>query len=82
MLRQMPPSFMALLGDEDVGVFVCTGGFTRDAETEARTQAQRRITLLNLEALFDLWVEHYDRLTDSARRRLPLKPVYFIAPEG
>jgi restriction system protein len=31
-------SFMALLGDDDVGLFVCTGGFTKDAETEARTQ--------------------------------------------
>jgi restriction system protein len=33
-------SFMALPGDEDVGLFVCTGGFTKDAESEAR--ARRR----------------------------------------
>ena len=75
-------SFLAILGDEDVGLFVCTGGFTRDAEMEARTQAKRRITLLNLETLFDLWVEHYGKLTDSARRKLPLKPIYFLAPSG
>ena len=29
-------AFMALLREDDVGLFVCTGGFTRDAETEAR----------------------------------------------
>jgi restriction system protein len=45
-------SFMALLGDDDVGLFVCTGGFTKDAETEARTQEKRRVTLIGLEKLF------------------------------
>jgi restriction system protein len=49
---------MALLGDDDVGLFVCTGGFTKDASTAARTQEKRRITLIGLETLFDLWVEH------------------------
>ncbi len=73
-------SFMALLGDEDVGVFVNIGGFTKDARDEARTQEKRRITLLDLETHFDLWVEHYRTLDDAARRRLPLKPIYFLAP--
>lgn len=75
-------SFMAMLGDDDVGLFVCTGGFTKDAETEARTQEKRRITLIGLEKLFDLWDEHYDRLTDRARRRLPLRSIRFLAPGG
>jgi len=46
--------FMALLGDSDVGLFVCTGGFTRDAEDEARRQEKRRIMLVDLKRLFDL----------------------------
>lgn len=75
-------SFMALLGDDDVGLFVCTGGFTKDAETEARTQEKRRVTLISLDKLFDLWVEHYDKLTDQARRRLPLRPIQFLSPGG
>jgi restriction system protein len=75
-------SFMALLTDDDVGLFVCTGGFTRDAETEARTQEKRRVTLIDLEKLFDLWDEHYSRLTDEARRRLPLRSIRFLAPGG
>lgn len=73
-------SFMAVLGDDDVGLFVCTGGFTRDAEVEARTQEKRRITLISLDKLFDLWVEHYEKLSDQARRRLPLRPIRFLAP--
>jgi len=74
-------SFMALLGDGDVGLFVSLGGFTKDAQDEARTQEKRRVTLVDLEALVNLWVEHYAKLTDEAHRRLPLKPIYFLAPE-
>jgi len=73
-------SFLAVLGDDDVGIFVNTGGFTKDAMDEARAQARRRITLIDLERLFDLWVEHYKSLADDARRRMPLKPIYFLAP--
>lgn len=73
-------SFLALLGDEDVGIFVNTGGFTRDAQDEARTQEKRRVTLVDLERLFDLWVEYYGRLSDEARRRMPLRPIHFLAP--
>jgi len=73
-------SFMALLGEDDVGLFVATGGFTKGAEEEARTQEKRKVTLVDLERLFDLWVEHYGRLDDAARRRLPLRPIYFLAP--
>jgi restriction system protein len=60
-------SFMAVLGDDDVGIFVNTGGFTKDAMNEARTQANRRVTLVDLERLFELWVEHYKKLDDGAR---------------
>ena len=75
-------SFMALLGDDDVRLFVCTGGFTKDAETEARTQEKRRVTLIGLEKLFDLWDEHHNKLTDQARRRLPLRSIRFLASGG
>lgn len=73
-------SFLALLGDGDVGIFINTGGFTRDAQDEARTQEKRRISLLDAEKLFDLWVEHYGKLEDSARRKMPARPIWFLAP--
>jgi restriction system protein len=74
-------SFMALLGDGDVGIFVSVGGFTKDAQSEARNQEKRKITLLDNEDLFDLWVKYHDKLSDQDRRRLPLKPVHFLALE-
>lgn len=73
-------AFLSVLGDDDVGLFVTLGGFTSDAEAEARKQEKRRLTLIDAGRLFDLWVEHYPRLTEDARRRLPIKPIYFLAP--
>lgn len=73
-------SFMALLGEQDVGIFVSTGGFTPDAASEARTKETRKLTLLDLEKLVDLWVKNYDKIEESDKRLLPLKPVYYLAP--
>jgi len=74
-------AFLSVLGTDDVGIFVSTGGFTTDAMEEARSQERRKVTLLDLQAVFDLWIEHYDKLSQDARQRLPLKPIYFLAPE-
>lgn len=73
-------SFMALLGEQDVGTFVSTGGFTSDAESEARTKETRKLTLLDLEKLVGLWVKHYEKIEESDKRLLPLKSVYYLAP--
>ena len=75
-------SFIATLGENDVGIFVCTGGFTSDAEKEAREQERRRILVVDLESLFDLWVEHYERIPEAQRSLLPLTPVYYLAPDS
>ncbi|MGX5672462.1 restriction endonuclease [Thermomonas fusca] len=71
-------SFMAVLGDGDVGLFVALSGFTRDADYEAR-QSHRRVNLIDARRLLELWTSHYAQLDDGARARLPLKPVWFLA---
>ena len=70
--------FLSLLGTNDVGLFVCTGGFTKDAEDHARQQETRRVTLLDADRFFRLWVEHYDHVPEVKRSLLPLRPVYFL----
>jgi restriction system protein len=75
-------SFLAVLGDKDVGIFICPGGFTSDAEREARTQERRRLTLIDLNKLVALWIEHFDALPDDKRQLLPLKPVHFLNLES
>ena len=74
-------SFLAVLGDGDIGLFVTTTGFTPDAEVEARMQERRRIMLLDSKRLFDLWVEHYEKIPEQARGLLPIRAVWYLAPE-
>jgi restriction system protein len=73
-------SFMAILGTQDVGLYVSSGGFTPDSEREVRSQDTRRVTLINLELLVELWIQHYERASEVDRQLLPLKPVHFLAP--
>jgi restriction system protein len=56
------------------------GGFTREAQAEVRTQEKRRLTLLDLNKFFDLWVEFYANIPEERKQLLPLKPVYFLSP--
>lgn len=73
-------SFLALLGAHDVGLFVPLGGFTSDAEAEARSQSNRKVTLLDGERLVDLWIQYYAKIPETDRLTLPLKPVHYLAP--
>lgn len=75
-------SFTAVVNDDDAGLYVATGGFTRDAQEFARSQERRKITLIDLERLVELWIVHYSKLDELARRRLPLSPIYFLTPEN
>jgi restriction system protein len=73
-------AFAAVLADDDVGIFVNTGGFTGGAESEARLQQRRKITLIDLRRVVELWTEHYAKLSESNRERLRLRAVYYLAP--
>jgi restriction system protein len=75
-------SFIAIINEDDVGLFVSTGGFTRDAESFARNQERRKITLIDCERLIELWIEFYGKLDDKARARMPLTPIYFLTPQN
>ena len=78
--REGISSFVGTLGSQDVGIYVSAGGFTAEAEREARSQEQRRVSLIDLDRLVALWIEHSASLHDADRQRLPLKPIYFLAP--
>lgn len=75
-------SFLALINEDDVGIFVTTGGFTKDAAELARSQERRKITLIDSTKLVSLWVEYNDKLEKDRRNLLPLKPIYFLAPDS
>ena len=62
--------FLANVNEDDVGIFVSLGGFTRDAEEHARSQERRKITLIDAERLVEFWIEFFSKLEETARKRL------------
>jgi restriction system protein len=74
-------SFIANIAQNDSGIFFCTGGFTKAAESYARSQESKRIMLINSAKLVQLWTDNISRLNDQAWQRLPLTPIYFLTPE-
>ena len=74
-------AFLSNVGNQDVGIFIALGGYTRDADQLARGQENRMVTLVDDKRFFDLWVAHLAQLTDEGKRLLPLRPVYHLAPE-
>lgn len=71
-------AFIGTLGSTDVGIYVSAGGFTSEAQREARSE-HRHLTLIDLDRLVALWVEFSDQLADADRQLLPLRPIYFLA---
>lgn len=72
-------AFMSVVGADEIGIFVSSGGFTNPAWEESRTQEKRKITLLDQDGLVELWIEYYSKLSEEARQRFPIVPVYFPA---
>ncbi len=71
-------AFLSLLGANDYGLFISSGGFTAEVMKEIRTDPTQRTTLLDLENFFDLWIGYFDKLSDEAKHRFPLKKIYFL----
>lgn len=72
-------SFLGVLSErDDIGLYVCLGGFTPDAEKEARVHASKRLTLIDGKKLYDLWIEHYEKLPQTSRSLFPLRPIYYL----
>lgn len=71
-------SFQHVVGTHDVGLFICSGGFTRDAIEEARREKHTRVTLIDLEDLLDLWIKHYENISATGKKLLPLKPIWYL----
>jgi restriction system protein len=72
-------SFLGVLSEHnDIGLYICLGGFSLDAEKEARTHASKRLTLIDAKKLYELWIEHYEKFPQTSRALFPLHPVYYL----
>jgi restriction system protein len=74
-------AFTSVLHEGDIGMFVTLGGFTPDAEAEARSEI-RRVRLVSAYEFFKLWARYYHEVPEEDRRRLPIKFVPFLVPHG
>lgn len=70
--------FLGGLRSGDQGLYVSTGGFTREAKYEA-DRASIPITLMDLDELASFIVDHYDTFDSDGRSLLPLVKVYYPA---
>lgn len=64
--------------DRDKGLYVSTGGFTKDARYEAE-RGRIPVTLMDLDDLVRSVLEHYERMDGDSQRLLPLRKVYWPA---
>lgn len=69
-------SFLGGRHPGDKGLYVSTGGFSKDANYEA-DRANIPITLMGIEELVDAVLENYERMDISTQRLLPLKRLYW-----
>lgn len=69
-------AFLGALRPGDKGLYVSTGGFTREAMYEAE-RSQVPASLVDLDRLAELYVEFYEELSPEDRRLVPLRRVYW-----
>jgi restriction system protein len=69
-------SFVGGLRQHDNGLYVSTGGFTREARYEA-DRTNQNLTLMDAEDLGKAIVEHYDKMDSETRALLPLRKIYW-----
>jgi restriction system protein len=67
--------FLGTLQGKERGLFVSTGGFTRDAR-HAADGAQQRVTLLDRDDFIQLLLENYESLESAFKGMVPLRKVW------
>lgn len=76
---QEAQQLVGILNDEDIGLFVSTGGFTSDAISIIRN-SKRHMEKLDLDGFIDLWFEYYDKMSEEDKLLLPLRKIWYLAP--
>lgn len=71
-------SFIGGRHKDDKGLFVSTGGFTKDAFYEAE-RSQIPLTLMDLDELAKALTDHYETMDHEARALIPLTRIYWPA---
>jgi restriction system protein len=71
-------SFLGGRHKDDKGLYVSTGGFTKDARYEAE-RANIPLTLMDLDDLVKALLEHYEKMDIDTQRLIPLRKIFWPA---
>lgn len=71
-------SFLGVRHPQDKGLYVSTGGFSKDALYEAE-RASIPLSLMTIDDLVEAVIQNYDRLDIETQQLLPLKRIYWPA---
>lgn len=69
-------NFISILRAQERGLYVSTGGFSREARFEGE-RATTPVTMIDIEELLDLIIEYYDQFDTPAQMLLPLTKTYW-----
>ncbi|MDR0437299.1 MAG: restriction endonuclease [Bacteroidales bacterium] len=69
-------SFLGGLRASDRGLYISTGGFSKDAKYEAE-RANVPITLVDSDILVELIIQYYDSFDNDTKTLVPLKKIYW-----
>lgn len=73
--------FKGTLKEDDLGLYVSTGGFNSQAKNAAETRSPP-IRMMGWEDFISLFLEVYDKLDNEAKALVPLEVVYILHPSG
>ncbi len=73
-------SFLGVLQDGDKGLYVSTGGFTKQAMQKAKNH-QKTVTLLDRDGFIKLLLEHYEKLSSEYKAKVTLRRVWIPVEE-
>jgi restriction system protein len=69
-------AIMLMRHKDDRGLYVSTGGFSKDAKYEA-DRASIPMTIMDIDGLVELVIEYYENLDLPTRSILPLSKIYW-----
>lgn len=69
-------SFVGGRHKDDKGLYVSTGGFTKDAQYEAE-RSSIPLTLMDLDEIANAITDHYEHMDAETRALLPLTRIYW-----
>lgn len=78
--RQEISSLNGILRNGEIGLFISSGGFTKESLIEIRN-SNNHIGKIDLDDFINLWEKYYTNLSEEDRGLMPFRQISFLAPQ-